>query len=402
MQRTQVEAGRPSQLKMIEASVLAKQPMDGGVRSEQSHPHVVRVVFCWTEASGYMAACWRALARRPGIDLHVVHLKQLGATPNPFLSEPLLLDGISNEQCASDSPKIDEWLLNAVAGRQPDVLVLCGWLCQSYTRLVKSGQLKQTRVLLGMDSPWRGTVAQRLARFRLAGLVRRVDAVVTCGERSREYARRIGVPLNRIYSGYYGFDYDKFSQVAHTRSPQLGRWPRQFLFVGRYVHEKGLTTLAEAYSLYRRSVSQPWGLTCCGSGAEAGLLQGVPGIVDAGFTQPKDLPAVFGQHGAFVLASHFEPWGVVLAEAAATGMPVICTTACGAGLDVVRPYFNGLVVAPEDAQGLALAMRWIHEHESELPAMGLRGNALVEGYSAEAWAARWNNYFLNVLDTSTL
>jgi glycosyltransferase involved in cell wall biosynthesis len=252
-----------------------------------------------------------------------------------------------------------------------------------------------------MDSPWQGTVAQRLARFRLAGLVKRLDLAVTSGDRSYQYARHIGVPENRIRSGYYGFDNQLFCGVASERSVAAGGWPRQFLFVGRYVPDKDLATLVKAYSLYRTSVSRPWGLTCCGAGVDAELLKGITGVVDAGFVPPRELPSVFRGHGAFVLPSLFEPWGVVIAEAAASGLPVVCTTACGAGVDLVRPYYNGLTVTTQDAPELARAMRWIHEHESELPKMGQRGQALAQPYSAEAWATRWYNYFRELLADAT-
>jgi glycosyltransferase involved in cell wall biosynthesis len=224
--------------------------------------------------------------------------------------------------------------------------------------------------------------------------------VVTTGVRSREYARRIGVPESRIRSGYYGFDFKRFSAVAGNRTLASGKWPRQFLFTGRYVPQKDLRTLIEAYTVYRRSVSNPWGLTCCGAGVDGHLLKDIPGVVDAGFTQPADLPSVFAAHGVFVLPSRFEPWGVVLGEAAASGLPLICTSACGAGDDLVRPYYSGLVVAPQDVAGLSRAMRWMHEHEDELPLMGQRGQLLAEAFSADAWAARWHNYLLEAIQGS--
>ena len=63
----------------------------------------------------------------------------------------------------------------------------------------------------------------------------------------------------------------------------------------------------------------------------------------------------------------------------------------------MRPYYNGLVVAPQDVPALARAMRWIHEHESELHLMGWRGQTFAEAYSAKVWATRWHNYFLDAL-----
>jgi glycosyltransferase involved in cell wall biosynthesis len=361
----------------------------------------LRIVFCWAEVTGYMAACWQELATRPGIDLHILHTEQLTAQEPPFDLGPLL-SGLSHQPFAKDLPNVDRWLLEQVASRQPDVVVICGWIFWPYTRLLSATVLEPATKVLGMDSPWRGTPAQRLARFRLRRIVRHTDLVITAGERSATYAQRMGIPERSIRSGYYGFDYDRFSPVAHRRPSAAGLWPRRFLFAGRYVPQKDLGTLMSAYAEYRRGVADPWDLTCCGTGEAAGLLRDQPGVTDAGFTQPSAQPAVFARHGAFVLASKFEPWGVVLAEAAASGMPLVCTTACGAAADLVRPYHNGLLITAGDVAGLARALRWIHDHEAELPAMGRRGQALAEAFSAQAWATRWHQYLLDTVEHVSL
>lgn len=353
----------------------------------------LRVVFCWSEIPGYMAACWQALARRPGVDLHILHLQQLrDDIRNPFDLGPLLGD-LSHEMFQADRPGLDDWLLAAVVARRPDVVVHCGWIFKPYARLAAAPELSGVAMMLGMDTPWMGTPTQRLGRVRLARLMSRMTKVVTASERSAEYARRMGVPDRKIVGGYYGFDDRPLGEVAQSR---LGAaWLRQFLFVGRYVEQKDLGTLVKAYAAYRQLVSDPWGLTCCGHGPDAGQLAGVQGVVDIGFRQPSDLPRVFASHGAFVMASRFEPWGVVIAEAAASGLPVICTTACGAAADIVRSFYNGLVVTPGDAEGLTRALVWTHQHESELLQMGQRGRGLADAFSAEAWAARWHNYLID-------
>ena len=76
---------------------------------------------------------------------------------------------------------------------------------------------------------------------------------------------------------------------------------------------------------------------------------------------------------------------------------MICTTACGAGLDLVQPGVNGLLTEPGDATGLARAMRWMHDHEAELAAMGRHGQAQASTFSAAAWAERWHNYVIDVV-----
>jgi glycosyltransferase involved in cell wall biosynthesis len=394
-------ASRPSEVPLPPRVVTPAHaaPPPRALAAVNDQPRQLRVVFCWAEVTGYMAACWRALARRPGVDIHVLHTRQLFDIKSPFDLDPLL-EGISNTEFARDAPDMDAWLRREIGRHQPDVLVVCGWIFPPYTRVMAAAEFDKARVILGMDSPWRGTAVQRLSRWRLRDIVRHTDMVVTAGDRSAEYARHMGVDVDKIRSGYYGFDYDRFSPVAERRDA-AGAWPRQFLFVGRYVPQKDLDTLMKAYAEYRASVSNPWGLTCCGSGPDQSLLRDQPGVTDRGFTQPDEQPRIFAEHGAFVLASNFEPWGVVLAEAAASGMPLVCTTACGAGIDLVRPSISGLLTEPGDVHGLANAMRWMHDHEEQLRGMGRRARELSQTFSADAWAARWHNYMIDLVDQRT-
>ncbi len=355
----------------------------------------ISVVFCWAEVSGYMAACWHALARRDGVAVHILLPEQLfKGNQNPFALDTLMA-GLSHEVFDATRADIDAWLREVVCRHRPDVVVLCGWIFWPYTRLPQAPELANVRFVLGMDSPWSGTLRQRFGQLRLTPVLKRMSAVITAGERSDQYARRLGVPEDRLHHGYYGFDQAPLTGLGTARRAQ-GAWPRRFLFVGRYVPQKDLRTLVSAYRAYRTTVREPWGLTCAGRGPDGHLLDGIPGLVNVGFTQPADLVGLFRDHGAFVLASTFEPWGVVLAEAAASGLPVVCTTACGAGLDIVRSYYNGLITPPGDVDALARAMRWVHEHEVELPEMGERGRALADAFSATSWAARWHNLLLDV------
>ena len=58
----------------------------------------------------------------------------------------------------------------------------------------------------------------------------------------------------------------------------------------------------------------------------------------------------------------------------------------------------GLLTTAGDVAGLARALRWIHDHDEELPAMGRRGQALAGAFSAQAWATRWHQYFIETVE----
>jgi glycosyltransferase involved in cell wall biosynthesis len=106
------------------------------------------------------------------------------------------------------------------------------------------------------------------------------------------------------------------------------------------------------------------------------------------------------QHSVFVLVSRYEPWGVALAEAQYAGMPVICSEAVGASVELVRHHTNGLLVPTEDAAAIAQAMAWMESHPDRLAEMGATGKALAAPFAATYWAQRWKSKFEEIVGTS--
>lgn len=342
----------------------------------------MKVVFCWSTISGYMAACWQELAHRPGIDLHVLAHRSQGTTA----FDDSLLDGLSHRYL--DPPEHDNTTLirTLVEAENPDVVAMTGWWLPAYRNLVHARTLTHVRFIMGVDTPWR-TEAQFLTRFRYGRSLRRFDHFFVTGERSWQYVRRLGVPVDQVSRGMYGVDVTGLASALETRV--AAEWPKKFIFMGRYAREKGLDILVSAYSTYRTMVADPWPLVCCGRGPDGTLLDKAPGITDLGFLQPQKIITQLAESGAFVLPSRFDPWPLALVEAAASGLPIVCSDACGSAVEVVRPYFNGLVVPPESPSGLADALRSIHERYGDLPEWGRRAAAFAAAYSSEIWADRW-------------
>lgn len=345
----------------------------------------MRVAIFWTGVTATMTAAYRAFAALPGVELRV--FVELPAHPDTAYDAAALLAGLDSVVLRADEPLDSASLIESVATFRPDVMIVLGWRSEMCRAAAESAALAAVPKLLAFDLQFAYTLRKLLAPIVLRRYLRRFAGAFVPGERSAEYARWLGFPDGAVTRGITGVDTAPFARAAAARAATPA-YPRRFLYVGRYAREKGLDLLLEAYRRYRRGVADPWTLTCCGMGPEAARLVGVEGVEDRGFVQPPELPAVYGEHGAFVLASRYEPWGFVIQEAAAAGLPIVCTAACGAHVELVRDGINGRVCRPGDVIGFADALRWIHDREQELAEIGSLGQTLVEPYSTANWAAR--------------
>jgi glycosyltransferase involved in cell wall biosynthesis len=340
-----------------------------------------RVAVLWARLSGYLHACLRELADQ-GVDLLVVH--QQAATDAPFDPEAISA-GFRSVQWA-DAP--DAAAIGALLDEHdPDVILASSWNFPAYRTVCRAREGRTLRIF-GMDNQWLGTPKQWLGVATARWVLRPTyDGAFLCDERQAAFAARLGFPAERLVWGLYAGDQPLFAQVAARRGAELP--PRQFLFVGRLVPEKGIDVLVDAYRRYRAEVDEPWSLGIAGTGPEQHRLDSVDGIKRYGFVQPADLPAVFEEAGCLVLPSRFEPWAVVIHEAAAAGLPIVCSRACGASVRLVLDGYNGAVVSTGDAEALARALLRIHRlTDDQRRAMGAASSSLSLQYSPRQWAER--------------
>lgn len=374
----------------------------------QSRP--LTIAFFWTGVSPTMTACWRALAALPHTRL-VVFL-ELPAKADTAFEHEALLEGIECRVYAPVGPSLSNGqarhgvtglrreaalrdvtpfepaaVEREIAAVAPDVMVVLGWRSPLCRLAAESPVFRSVPKLFAFDMPFAWSLRKLVAPLVLRRYLQRFVGAMVPGERSAAYARYLGFPESKIERGLIGLDTAAAAEAARDRAA-LPAYPRRFLFVGRYAREKRIDLLVAAYRRYRGRVSDPWGLTCCGMGPEAGRLRGVEGIEDRGFVQPSEMGEMLATHGAFVLASDYDPWPFVIAEAVAAGLPVVCTSACGNSVELVRSYFNGRVVGPGDAAGLAEALEWVHDREAEARWIGERGMPLAAPYAKEVWAER--------------
>lgn len=346
----------------------------------------MNIVFVWTGVTGYMGDCWRALAAVPGVRLKIWVEDDGRAVDARFDAGHELrgLDCTVVPGCGRDERRR---IIRSAEAFRPDVFFLVGWRRRTPRFFAGCRAFRNVPKALVLDLPFRPTLRKLAARFVLARYLSRFSAAFVPGASASRYARWLGFGRGGrgLFTGLFSTNLRRFEGMAERKIEE--GVPGRFLYVGRYAPEKDLRTLARAYRIYRERAEAPWPLDCVGAGPEGGLLEGLPGAADLGFRAPDELAGVYGSHGVFVLPSRRETWGVVLAEAAGAGLPIICTDACGARHELVRG--NGVVCPAGDAEAMAGAMlRMGRAGRGELARMAREGAALAEPYSCEAWARR--------------
>ena len=340
----------------------------------------MRIAVLWINLTGYLNACLRELNQMPGVKLFVAH--QTSRSEAPFAEDQF--GWIEDQYRYTDHPNTAE-LLNAVRKFDPELLIVSSWSVPAYRAVCTAMRNRAVRVC-AMDNQWSGRPKQWLGILTSKVFVQRMfDAAFVAGERQAVFARRLGFPLERIWPGLLSCDFSKFD-AAGREAPSIDQ-RRSFLYVGRLVPEKGIETLIAAYRRYRAEVPEAWPLKVAGTGPLRNIVEHEPGVEYQGFIQPDTLPNLFANSGTFVLPSRFEPWGVVIHEAAASGLPIICTSPCGASDHLVRNGYNGFVVDPDDPGMLAAAMRKISDSSSEARAEMARASyELGCQFTPESWA----------------
>jgi len=210
----------------------------------------------------------------------------------------------------------------------------------------------------------------------------------------------MGVQGGKIDDIPNGVHVERFAPTANRRNQTRGKYGLDsctslILSVGRNHPQKGYDLLPfVAKRLLQAKASFKWMIV--GEGAED-ILANVPESIrkhiiplppimgsdeDAGgydCIPSQDLIDVYCASDCFVLLSRNEPFGMVVAEAMAAGLPVVGTTGMGAP-DMIVSGHNGFIVEKEDVDALAVKILLIIGDTSLRNAMGHASRSLAEQY----------------------
>lgn len=338
----------------------------------------MKILVLYMELADYTVACLRALKKTyPNFEIHVVAYPVNPEAPFKFdfsdIGKLYSRDKFDHEKIQLFSDKL-----------VPDLIICSGWTDRSYLKVIRTWR-KKAKTVLCMDNKWLGTLKQRISCYGAQFYLPRIfDYTWVPYHQHAIFAEKMGFKPPNIKLGFYSANTEKFNQLYKTKSNTP--FPKILLCVARYIPQKNLTLLWEAFIEICNEHNHPWELWNLGTGQDFDKKNEHPKIKHHGFVQPNDMNSIIQKTGVFVLPSLFEPWGVVVHEFASAGYPMLVSSHVGAQAAFVEEGENGFVFNPKSKDALKESLyKIINLSDQELINMGKHSITLSETITQEKW-----------------
>ena len=193
------------------------------------------------------------------------------------------------------------------------------WLERGSRHILSQAEI--LTMLPGARQPFAGNMRRELEGYELA------DRIVVPSRHVEESFARDPAAAAKLFVNSYGADLGMFPAI--DRTPAAGR-PLGLVMAGSWSRRKGCDVLAEAI----KSAADVR-LTHLGPIGDLPFPEGDPRFVHLDPVPQRELARHYAMADALVLASREEGLSTVLAQALATGLPILCTDRTG-GIDLAH------------------------------------------------------------------
>lgn len=245
---------------------------------------------------------------------------------------------------------------------------------------------------------------------------RRADHYTACSRWAADAMIRQGVPPGKIDVVYNSIEVGKYRPsclsdelAGRALRERCGFGPedRVFIGAGSFVRVKGFDILLRAFSLLRADEDAGRArLLLVGDGPLRGEYAsiisslGIGNFVAVSDSYAPDIRPWMWASDFFVLPSRAEPFGIILLEAMASGLPAIATDEGGPG-EVITDGIDGLLSPAGSPEALAARMRrMLFMSGAERGVMTARAGARLAAFTSAALASREEEVYRKVLEAT--
>ncbi|WP_028321889.1 glycosyltransferase [Desulfatiglans anilini] len=240
--------------------------------------------------------------------------------------------------------------------------------------------------------------AQWYRRIFRKAVIAFVDAMCVNGSLSRGYARSLGMSEDRITIGHMVADVKELhnkhknlqlDQVSALRqSLGIPLDAVVFLSVSKLIKLKGIAEFLEGWKRFAWADNAKPHLLVVGDGPERGNLEAIcreanlRNVTFAGAIDYSHIHQYYGLADVFVISTLEDNWSLVVPEAMACGLPIMCSRYNGCWPELVTPE-NGWVFDPLDSMDTVSCLEKCLAGRDRLPEMGRKSFEIVQNHTPD-------------------
>lgn len=286
-------------------------------------------------------------------------------------------------------------LLNRVMSTQADVVIAEGFFQWTPAALIKR-LCQHVPLVISYERTRHTERACPGWRTRYRKLVVRMAAAMVCnGALSKEYSVELGMPASRITTGQMVVDVGALQQAlsgqpaadrAHQRQ-RLGVQGLCFLYVGAITARKGIRQMLAAWKRFVAALPGPVTLLVAGDGPERAAIEndlsryGNTSVKFIGPIEYEHLPFIYSAADVFVMPTLEDNWSLVVPEAMACGLPILCSKYNGCWPELVRCGDNGWIFDPLIETELSDLFHQCVNGRADLPRLGMNSRAIIADHT---------------------
>lgn len=277
----------------------------------------------------------------------------------------------------------------------PEVVVTTEFNLQTVFALIYAKLFHRKILIQSNATSFTGATFPKRRRFR-EWLVRNCDGFIANSSETKKYLCDLGAEPDKVFVSIQTIDVLKWKRSAEIwrdsrdeLKNNLGLKDKVILYVGILEQRKGVNFLLEAYRDAFEKLKNT-SILIVGGGSEEFRLKEycrqnglIDNVVFAGYKQPDELPKYYALSDLFIFPTLWDPFGLVVIEALASGLPVICSSYAGAAEDLIREGSNGYILEPRDIEKMSLLLYTVLTDEKLLEKLKSGALESIRDFSIE-------------------
>lgn len=175
---------------------------------------------------------------------------------------------------------------------------------------------------------------------------------------------------------------------------------KQVIYVGRYSYQKAIPDLIEIWKLVNKS-HPDWKFVMYGKGSYDEFLKDVVEHNDINincYPPSDDIHRRLAESSIFIIASYYEPFGLVIGEAMSCGLPVVAFNCPFGPVEQINDGVNGFLVEKRDIRTFADRICQLIEDNELRKKMGQAGTISVQRYTPDKIMPLWKQLFESLVN----